>query len=432
MSNIINSPGKVEGVQANKVHLNGMHGQPNGSVAGVGVNNVALPALQKVGQAASRIALQSRTARSSVNLHVQGDHLNTLNEKFEALEQSLRDAGILQEGRSLAKVSPMLNTITLRLGENGLHTIPYAVIEANPEVKAAFEDLKKAFFDQVPGNPNRRPVFEGDSKSNLKGRCVFSSGNGGTASGRSFIEQRLPLIAEGMSDERKAKIRERILVAERVSTKLTLKYRELAQNVQTRMEDPTVADEEKVALKRDLIRLNKEMARLQNVDPHALFWGAAFFPEEGETLNEQVLALEKAALTATGDRDFAVHAGSLLLQSREAFFAYFSARKMEMPNMKETEGAWNEVIKGTTPQSLNEELLKRDYGSDFVKEGITALCTAIRGDGELEVINNLPANPPVAGKPTLRDKVNDFWTGFKAPLLWAGRGLRSTVTRILG
>lgn len=355
--------------------------EDNSSVAAVStrVAVVATPPIDAAALAAV-IKLKSETHKSAVNISLTPTERDAMANKFAALAAKMQAAGLFPNGERLVRVTPNLDIFVIRKTDGTLETL-YADEQQDPDVQAAYQELKDVYLLKLPGNPIVRPVFRGDRKGNVNGMAPFSMRTTHNPSAQAFLTGNFPALTTQMTPKQKAAAEERINLAEIIVGKKTAAYEKLIKSVEDELK--TADDQTARQLTADLDKLKAEHRKLTQLDPHALYWLATFYPENPNNPDDceiQGRALQKAALAATNNAQYAANLGSILMPTREKYFLYCSEHGIEMRNTNAIEDVLAEVVEmvdsgHVTP--LDIAGITNGYQSQFVKDKLTQIANEV-------------------------------------------------------
>jgi hypothetical protein len=345
-------------------------------VSSVGMD-VCLDAIQGVAQGRlanysaemSGFRIHSRTATSTADARVSAKERKVLTPLIQSFAESLAHLG------KIARINPNLNTIAIIQADGTRKTIYADTLEG--EAKARFETLKMHYNTTHGGFAHTRPTFRNEEKANVKGYEPFYTKEvSADPSAKKFIKnkERFSKITEGMTEEKKLQVEQRIRLAEIFVVKKMKQYENLIKTVDKEIKTALREEneDEVLILKGDLLKLKQQHQELQRLDPIALYWLVAFYPEDPndkEECMQQASEIEKMAKTLTQNHQFAYDLASVLIKDREEYYNYCGRHGIYMQNTKPMENILREIVRmesaGIDDRGIEQIL--NGYESDIVR-----------------------------------------------------------------
>ncbi|MES2345641.1 MAG: hypothetical protein V4494_06880 [Chlamydiota bacterium] len=325
------------------------------------IENVAHEALGNYRAEIADFCIQSHTGLSTANARVSAKERETLTPLIQSLADSLAHRG------KIARINPNLNIIVI-IKANGTRETLYAD-QLEGDAKAHFERLKLHYNTKHGGFACTRPTFTNGNKANLKGFQPFYtkvSEDPKDLKASAFVaHENFAKITEGMTEEKKLIVMERIKLVEILVVQKIKRYEGLIKAVKKEIQK-SKNENDIENLQKDLTKLQKNLQELKRLDPVALYWLAAFYPENPDDKDEckmQALAIEAKAKEILKDSSHAHDLASVLIKDRQEYF-FFSGSK-GMQNTQPMEDILREVVNAENGDHV--EIIE-EYESDLVKD----------------------------------------------------------------
>lgn len=340
------------------------------------------PAVRKVAgrvfQDTPPFRIQSQSGSHSVELRISEKMRASLTSLIEEL------AGHLAEEGEIGIIQPSLDLLTI-IRPGGERDNLY-LSDLSEEARLVFISLKALYHTNYGGLSSVRPTFNNDhEKSNRAGFKPFATRVTADPSARRFMKRRFGKATEQMTEEMKLQASQRVQIAEIVLAKKIKGYEKFIKKVE---EDLSKKGSKK--LEQDLIKLRKEYNELKGLDPHALYWLCAFYPQnpddEKECL-EQAEAIYKLAVQVTKNETYARELASVFIPGRKQYWEYCANNNIQMKKTQPMEDILKEVveIERRGSYSFEEEELKEGYRTDIAKTGRVKIATEIQN----QIINQV-------------------------------------------